>query len=116
MTDFLRQHLISTPAKPGQCPRCQKGIWVATVSGFIVKADPRPLEIREEILLRLAKPKVKIYQTFGTIAFELQKRTSWHITKADPKVKVLAEHDCNGDDPGIIIDFFAKPEITKGEF
>lgn len=116
MTDFLRQHLISTPAKPSECPRCKKGIWVAVVNGFTVKVDPTPLDTRQEILLRLAKPTVKIFQTFGTVAFELQKRTSWHITKGDPTVKVLTEHDCDGDDPGIIIDFFATPQSVKGEF
>lgn len=112
MTVSGHQHLVSTRAKPSECGRCHRGIWVGLVNGFEFKVDPTPLEPRDEIMIRLQSPKTRIFQTFGGVGFELQHRTAWHITKGDPRVKVLAQHDCNRNDPGIIIDFF-RPEQNE---
>ena len=112
----LFQYLVSTPAKPAECKRCNRGIWVALVNGFEFKVEPTPLDATEEILLRLAEPKTRIFQTFGGVGFELQTRTAWHITKSDPRVKVLPEHDCKRNDPGIIIDFFRPKQTENGDF
>lgn len=118
MTNFnSSHHLVSTTAEASECPKCHRGIWIALVNGFEVKVEPTPLNLSEEVVLRMESPKTRIFQTMGIGGkFELQSRSAWHITKGDAKAIALPEHDCKRNDPGIIIDLFKRAEIEKGEF
>lgn len=108
-------HFISTTAKQEQCPRCHKQIWRAVIDGFTHKLDPTPLDATKEVLLRMQNRR--IFQTRqNENGFVLEKRSAWHITKGDPKAKVLAEHSCEGDDAGVIVDLYPTPEPKEPNF
>jgi hypothetical protein len=86
-------HFLSSLAKLKQCGKCTGWMYEAQVNGWRVRVEPNPLNLADEIGMRLAKRK--IYQTIVKgIDFELMARSAWHITKGDSKSVVLAEHDC----------------------
>lgn len=106
---------ISTTAKAEQCPKCLKEIWKAVVDGFTYKVDPTPLSPTQEIMLRLEGRQ--IFQTGRTAGgFDLAKRSAWHITKGDVSAKALAEHSCDGDDAGVIVELYPTPESEEPNF
>ena len=109
------QHFISTPAKQEICLRCQKNIWKAVVDGFTFKLNTTALDTAKEILLRLEGRR--IFQTYRTDGgFGLAKRSAWHITKGDPTAKVFAEHSCDDDDLGVIVEPYPTPEQKEPNF
>ena len=112
MNDFL----VSTPIKNDHCPKCQGNIYKALVDGFEVKVEPKRLNLLEEATLRLSEPKARIFQTFGIVNPELQRRTAWHIAKDDPRVKVFIEHRCDRLIARAFEEFFPNQVTTEMEF
>ena len=110
-----RDFLINSVAKLTQCRRCQGWIYVAHVNGFETKVEPNPLKLDEEVALRLTGST--IYQTLRSGAgFELQRRTAYHIEKADPREVALAVHDCTFPTLFEPIDILAKPKPKEPIF
>jgi hypothetical protein len=111
------QHFLTTVASVTQCHKCNKAMWAAVVNGFAIKVDTTPLNAGEEIEYRLAG--IRIWQTrrIGGKGFELQRRTTWHITHSTPDVYALAEHTCNRGLGAPAVNFYEKNQMpTEMDF
>jgi hypothetical protein len=107
-------HFINSPAKLTQCPICKGWIYECHVHGWRVRVEPTPLNLSDEVALRLANRK--IYQTFGiTKNFELMPRKAWQILH-DSGATVFGSHDC--DFPTLFepAPLFERPQAKEPNF
>ena len=112
------QFLISTPMDPNLCAKCQRWTYQAIVIGFPIRVEPTPLNLRQELELRLAR--VRIFQTHpladGKKALRLRKA---HDIGKGYGYSIHAQHDCDRMDlsayePPAVIE--KKPENQEPPF
>jgi hypothetical protein len=77
---IIKQHL-----------KCKGWVFECHVNGWKTRVEPTPLNLMEEVAMRLAGRKV--YQILGTARPILVERSAWHIAKMQSAI-VLVEHSC----------------------
>jgi hypothetical protein len=96
----LTQHLITQPAKPGNCTRCGALVIAAMSGGLTTVTDPESLTINQEIAARLTGRSIYDLSVIGRSVF-LEWRDLTRI-RAGRNYAVVAIHKCPpGGTPGI---------------
>jgi hypothetical protein len=90
----VAQHLITTPAKTGECSRCGAVVLTAITGGLTTVTDARPLSVDEEIAALLTSRVTFDLQQTGTQAY-LEWRDLTRI-RAGRRYPVVAIHQCRG--------------------
>ena len=104
---------INSPLVPKQCSRCTGWIYECHINGWKTKVEPNPLNLAEELAMRLEGRK--IFQTVETFKPTLTARIAWHIEKSDSKAKVFASHSCSTPTYFEPSPFDEKPTQAKSE-
>jgi hypothetical protein len=88
------QFLISTKMDPNICGRCKRWTYQAIVIGFPIRVETTPLNLRQELALRLAG--VRIFQThpLADSGKALKIRRAHDIGKGYGYT-IHAQHDCD---------------------
>jgi hypothetical protein len=111
----MSNFLINSLATSSQCARCKGWVYEAFVYGFLTRVEPNPLNLEEEIAMRLEGRKIWETLKRGD-GFELVKRTEWHIKKGSGRALVLADHDCRMPTYFEPAPLFEKPTMKEPQF
>lgn len=90
----MSQHLISTPAKPDQCRRCEAWTLTCHAGGLLARVDPIPIDELQELTALLDGRKTyNVHAETFTHRIYLEWRDAYDI-KDPRKHAVLPEHKC----------------------
>jgi hypothetical protein len=81
--------LISTPAKPTECPQCRAQILAGYDTGLRTHVDPRPVDQAAELAALLAG-----LRTYAMVGGELAYRSAFLIRHGQVGRGIHVEHRC----------------------
>lgn len=88
----MTDHLVSTPAKDTQCPRCQAPLLEALDEGLRARVDTQPLDPGDEIGVLMAG----LWTYTLTANGHLVHRDAGRIESGSPRGTIHAQHRCRG--------------------